>query len=177
MQRPRHRLLFSVLSVPALGLGCTSSPDPALASATDFTKSFYSWYVPKADKGMGAQLAIGDSAHLFDSTLVAALRSDAEAQAKDSDEVVGLDGDPFLNAQDFCQSYEVGGARHDSSRVLVDVYGVCDGKRHAAPDVLAELAPRGASWIFVDFLYPVAHSSLSRTLVALRDSREHAKKR
>ena len=177
MQRPPRRFLFAVLSVPALGLGCTSTPDPTLASATDFTRSFYRWYVPKADKGMGEQLAVGDSAHLFDSTLVAALRADAEAQAKDSDEVVGLDGDPFLNAQDFCQAYEVGSARRDSAHVLVDVYGVCDGKKHADPDVLAELAPRGASWVFVDFRYPAAHSSLSRTLVELRDSREHAKKR
>lgn len=177
MQRPRHRLLLTLLSLPVLGLGCTSSPDPALSSATAFTKAFYGWYVPKADKGMGEQLAIGDSAGLFDSTLVAALRADAEAQAKDSDAVVGLDGDPFLNAQDFCQSYEVGSARHDPAHVLVEVYGVCDGKKHATPDVLAELAPRGASWIFVDFRYPAAHSSLSRTLVALRDSREHAKKR
>lgn len=171
------RALIVTASVFAVACDSKGQADPALASATDFTKSFYGWYVPKADKGMGEQLAIGDSAHLFDSALVAALWADAEAQAKDSDEVVGLDGDPFLNAQDFCQSYEVGGARHDSSHVLVDVYGVCDGKKHAAPDVLAELAPRGASWIFVDFRYPAAHSSLSRTLVALRDSREHAKKR
>ena len=173
MQWTRHRLFFVLVSASALGLGCTSSPDAALASATAFTQAFYSWYVPKAEKGMGEQLAIGDSAHLFDSTLVAALRADAEARAKDSEEVVGLDGDPFLNAQDFCQSYEVGSARRDSAHVLVDVYGVCDGKKHATPDVLAELAPRGASWVFVDFQYPEAHSSLSRTLVELRDSREH----
>lgn len=171
------RALIAAASMLAAACHAPAPSDPALASAADFTRSFYAWYVPKADKGMGAQLATGDSAYLLDSTLVAALRADAAAQAKDSEEVVGLDGDPFLNAQDFCQSYEVGAARRDSAHVLVEVFGVCDGKKHATPDVLAELAPRGSSWVFVDFRYPEAHSSLSRTLAELRDSRQHPKER
>lgn len=164
-----RRLCTAAISF--LAVACGSKTDPTLGSATAFTKSFYAWYVPKAEKGMGVQLALGDSAYLFDSSLVAALRADSEAQAQDSNEVVGLDGDPFLNAQDFCQSYEIGSARHDSTRVLVDVFGVCDGKRDTRPVVVAELVPRGASWIFMDFQYPEAHSSLERTLAELAKSR------
>src|SRR5215472_17015290 len=95
-------------AVLVTAVSCAPKTDPALASAATFVKGFYAWYVPKAEKGTGLEVATEDSAKLFDPVLLHALSEDSAAQAKDSTEVVGLDGDPFLNAQDFCQQYEVG---------------------------------------------------------------------
>lgn len=126
---------------------------------------------PAAEKGSGVTLATRDSAALFAPVLVDALRADAQAQARSPQEIVGLDGDPFLDAQDFCESYEIGGARHRGDHVLVDVYGVCSGQRHSQPDVVAELSRRDSSWVFVDFQYPTRQSTLTRDLGDLRRSR------
>jgi len=168
-----------LLAFALLAIGCTprGEGDAALASATTFTKTFYDWYVPKADKGTGLEIATSDSARLFDPGLRHALSEDSAAQAKDSTEVVGLDGDPFLNAQDFCQSYEIGAARRDSTHILVEVFGVCDGKKHESPDVIAELAPRGSSFVFTDFRYPGEHSTLLRVLADLKVERERTPKK
>lgn len=170
----------NLLSPMALGLlllacrggGQARAPDPSLASATRFVETFYAWYVPAAQAGTGLATALGDSAHLFAPALAAALRADAAAQARAADEIVGLDGDPFLDAQDFCEVYHTGNARAEGAVVLVEVYGSCTRGEGGRPDVVAEVGPRDASWKFVNFRYPARHSDLRRDLEQLRRSRE-----
>ena len=148
-----------------------TSRDTTLTSAARFVTTFYSWYLPLAEQGTGQTIALHDSSALFAGGLVTALQEDAEAQARNPNEIVGLDGDPFLDAQDFCQSYQVGSARYSGPSVLVEVYGICSGQRHPQPDVIAELRRAATAWVFVNFQYPGRHSDLMRDLDQLRRDR------
>jgi len=144
-------------------------------SAKDFVQRFYDWYVPQARKtqaepAWGAALKYKRDA--FSSALFQALKEDSEAQAKVSDDIVGLDFDPFLNTQDPCDRYEVGAVNPQERGYRVDIYGVCSGKRKARPDVVAQLARQGDSWAFTNFLYPSIHTDLLATLRTLREERQ-----
>jgi hypothetical protein len=113
-----------------------------------------------------------DSAALFAPALVSAIKADGEAQAKNPDEVVGLDGDPFLDAQDFCPPYKVGAAHREGSAVLVEIRGSCAGRTDSMPDVLAELHGSPGAWVFTNFRYPTRNSDLMKDLDELRRQRE-----
>jgi hypothetical protein len=131
--------------------------------------------LPAAGTGAGLKQAIGDSAVLFAPDLVRALEADGEAQAKNPNEVVGLDGDPFLDAQDFCERYDVGTARRNGSDILVDVYARCSGDTTSAPRIAARVRRNGQSWTFVNFHYPQRGSNLIKDLEALRRERDSAR--
>lgn len=118
------------------------------------------------------QVALRDSSALFAPALVRALQADAEAQTRTPEEIVGLDGDPFLDAQDFCDAYTVGGARRQGEAVVVAVRGNCPGRADTLPDVVAEIRPYLAGWVFVNFRYPRRASDLRRDLDDLRRARE-----
>jgi hypothetical protein len=75
------------------------------------------------------------------------------AAAKNSDEIVGLDFDPFLNTQDPCNRYEVGKAIAKGNSYWVEVYGICSGKRSAKPDVWPEVVRVNGHWRFANFHY------------------------
>jgi hypothetical protein len=154
------------------GSRAAAQADPALASAARFVAGFYGWYVPAAKQGSGWTLVIRDSAHLFATELVEALRADADAQARTPDAIVGLDGDPFLNAQDFCDAYVVGQARRADDSVVVEVDGDCRGAPDTTPDVMAVVQRSHAGWVFVNFRYPPDNSDLLQVLRRLRRLRE-----
>lgn len=105
------------------------------------------------------------------SELARALKEDFEAQSREKDEIVGIDYDPFLNSQDPCERYEVGKATRQGANYRVEVYAVCGGKKHDKPDVIAELAPKGGSWVFANFHYPGENTDLLRVLKELRQQR------
>lgn len=145
------------------------------AAVKDFAQGFYSWYVPEALKTEDApawNVALKCKRDVFGTTLFHALKEDSDAQAKASGEIVGLDFDPFLNTQDPCDRYEVGTVTSQGAGYRVDIYGVCSGKRDEKPDVVAEVARRGASWAFTNFLYPAIHGDLLDTLKTLREERQ-----
>lgn len=165
------------LPVLALGLACGKAPpapDAELAEAAGFVRAFYAWYLPAAGTGSGLQRAMVDSSALFTPTLVQAIEADDEAQAKNPDEVVGLDGDPFLDAQDFCPAYEVGTARREAALVLVDVRGNCGGGTDSTPHVIAEVGRGGRGWVFTNFRYPRRNSDLLKDLAELKQERDRA---
>jgi len=164
---------LALLGLLLLACGRGDPPQhPDLTSAVGFVAGFYDWYVPSARQGTGWPLVIQDSAHLFAPALVDDLRLDADAQARSPDAIVGLDGDPFLDAQDFCELYTVGAARHEGSSVVVDVHGDCSAEPDGAPDVAAVLHRSGSGWVFENFRYPKYDSDLVRVLRELRRLRE-----
>jgi hypothetical protein len=168
-----YSLLFLVLHVAS-----AQADDSSLAaSSRDFVQKFYDAYVPQAHAERttpASQFAIDQMSASFDGDLLAALKEDAAAQAKSSDEVVGLDFDPFLNSQDPAERYEVGSATQAGTKYLVDVYAVMSGKRSQDPAVVAELVYENGHWLFVNFRYPGNDDLLTvlRTLKADRESQQ-----
>ena len=153
----------------------TSQPDTVGAvlaaastgdSAATFAWAFYDWYVRH---GTRSDSAIALRAALFDPKLLAALKADFEAQAKDSEEVVGLDWDPFLNTQDPCARYRVGSSARRGNRALVPVFGDCGDT--VRPAVVAELERTGPSWLFVNFRHTADSGSLLHDLAELSKGR------
>ena len=119
--------------------------------ATAFVRAFYAAYAPRARASGLAALdsVLRERPADFTATLGAALRADAAARAAAVGEVDGLDGDPFLNAQDPCEQYVVGdaaGAAPAPAAVRVPVYAVCGGKRGADPAAIVEVVQQAGGW-------------------------------
>jgi len=168
-----YYLLFLVLQASS-----AHADDSSLAAASrDFVQKFYDAYVPQAHAERttpASQFAIDSLSASFGGDLLAALKEDAAAQAKSTDEVVGLDFDPFLNSQDPAERYEVGSATQAGTKYLVDVYAVTSGKRSPDPAVIAELVYENGHWLFTNFRYPGNDDLLTvlRTLKADRESQQ-----
>jgi hypothetical protein len=159
-------LVMSALAI-ALWVGAFTPDQPAPRAAADSVaravQSFYDWYVPLArsgDAGVTWMRAVRARRFAFAPAIVDALRRDSVASARSRDEIVGLDGDPFLNAQDPCDRYRVRAARQVGGRFLVDVVGEGGCEAHTRPDVVVELTRRapgasgGPAWRFENFRYP-----------------------
>ena len=144
-------LALSFLSAP------TAWADEAgQKQAVAFVKKFYDWYVPIALKPLkedSSNVAIAKRGALFDPPLLKALKEDAEAARKSPGDIVGLDFDPFLNAQDPDDKYVVGEVSEKDGLYLVSVYGLRKGKREKQVSVVAELKPEKDSFVFVNFGY------------------------
>jgi hypothetical protein len=162
---------------PQLVRGQEARASDAQQSPQRYVQRFLDWYVPvarKSNRGPAWALALKHDSSDFSPDIARALEADFRAQAKVKDEVVGLDGDPFLDSQDLCERYEAGGVVRSGSIVRVDVRGVCAGKRSAQPDVVAELVERNGAWVFVNFLYPDEHTDLLAVLRKLAEDRHPA---
>lgn len=149
-------------------------------SARLFVQKFYDWYVPlahKKNKESTFNIAIKIKPGLFGKTLLTAIRKDAVAQSKASD-IVGLDYDPFLCAQDPSDRYDVGKIYRKvgkiyrkGDRYFAEIYSTRDGIRSNNWDVLVELKRRNTTWIFVNF-YDPSGSDLLSELGILKTPRE-----
>jgi hypothetical protein len=164
-------LLFMVLVT-----GCKTEEriDTAPNSAGPYVQAFYDWYVPLVRDTKGGPAwatAIDQRSRSFTADVKDALRADVQASAKDSTEVVGLDGDPFLNAQAPCERYVVGTSAHLRSTSRVSVHSICGGQRSDKPIVVAEVMRHDSTWVFVNFYYPDNHSDLLGQLKQLRAAR------
>ena len=144
-------------SLATLGL-CSQSiaPKDTRGSCKRFVQEFYDWYVPNALdmnlRSRASDYALKRRPGSFDSELARALRQDSEAQDR-SAELVGLDFDPFLNAQDPRERYIVGNVTVRNNRYWVEVYAVTAGTRSKSVDVVPELVLRNGHWRFLNFHY------------------------
>jgi hypothetical protein len=131
--------------------------DPAgQKQAGAFVQKFYDWYVPlalKTKKEPSGYVAIAQRPGLFDAPLLNAITADAEAARKSTDDIVGLDWDPFLYEQDPDHKFVAGDVAEAGGLYRVSVYGVRKGKRDAKPAVVAELKPANDSFVLTNFLY------------------------
>ncbi|HEV2112098.1 MAG TPA: hypothetical protein VGT99_12145 [Gammaproteobacteria bacterium] len=147
-----------------------SSPQSAHA----FVQGFYDWYVQQSQQDnnlSGVELALKDRPEAFSEEIVRALREDLAASAKSPDEVVGLDFDPFLNAQEVCAPYKVGKTAKQGNTYRVEVYGSCPDAGSHKPDVIAEMRARDGRWMFVNFIYP-GNGDLLTVLKSLKEERQ-----
>src|SRR5579863_9296774 len=167
-------VLFLMLPVQLQAL--PSADQSATNSVQRFVQGFYDWYVPLALKEgpfPTIDLALKEKSFLFSGALAQALHDDSAARAKSPEWIVGLDGDPFLNAQDPCEQYEAGQATQDGNRYKVEVFRICSGKKGELPDVIAELEKKGDSWIFINFYYPGDGDLLTELKLLKKDRESH----
>jgi len=151
------RLAVAVLvAAPVAPLGAQPRAVTTADSVTQAVQSFYTWYVPRAraaTSGAPWMLAVRARGALFAPAVVAALRRDSAASARHPEEVVGLDGDPFLNAQDPCERYVARRTVPNGQRFRVEVVGQGGCGQHTRPDVVVEVARANGGWRFENFRY------------------------
>jgi hypothetical protein len=167
---------WSVAAQPA------RAPRPSRATAQEescnrFVQSFYDWYVKQTGSSGGIEATLKRRLADFSPDLVRALNGDLAASKKHPGEIVGLDFDPFLAAQDVAMRYVTGKVTQKGERYFVPVYGFWDGKKHARPDVTPELTHQHGKWVFVNFHYAKdpkhpENENLLAVLRALRDERK-----
>jgi hypothetical protein len=122
-------------------------------SCRKFVQEFYTWYVRFSSKEGGSSEALKQRPRSFDPELLRRMKQDADAQAKQPGEIVGLDFDPFLNAQDIAPRYVVGKVTRKGDRYRVEVYGIWNGKKDEIPSVVPELMYSNGHWRFMNFYY------------------------
>jgi hypothetical protein len=106
-------------------------------------------------------------------SLLRQLKEDRAAAKRNPGEIVGLDFDPILNAQNLADRYVVGAVRKVGSSYRVDVYAVLSGRKNRQPDVVPELVRQAGKWTFVNFHYGSGkdRSDLLSILKELRQER------
>jgi hypothetical protein len=182
---------FLLLNIIFLGVIVFSNANAQSSSDTResariFVQKFYDWYFPlfaappeKKDTIPSSTVAINQRGDYFDIPLRKALIDDANAQSK-AKELVGLDFDPFLNAQDVALGYQTGSVKQVGSNFFVDIHNIENGKSKKAIlaselIVIAEVVKLDGHWKFRDFIYPDKNNRL-RLLDILKANRKDREK-
>ena len=121
-----------------------------------FIEEFYSWYVPRAvsdDTTVGWNNTLKSIHSDLSPQLAKLLEEDSAAQAK-CEELVGLNFDPFLYAQEPVKQYQIERITQAGDHYRADIYRGESGERSKTPDVIAEFAWKDGRWFFVNFYYP-----------------------
>ncbi len=103
--------------------------------------------------------------------LAAALKADREAAMANDEEIVGLDFDPFVNAQDICGPYQARGAAPYEGKLDVVIYNGCGWGHPFVPDVIYVLERRADRWVLADIRYP-GQSTLLQILAYYAEQRK-----
>lgn len=154
-------------------------------SCRTFVQKFYSWYTSKPIQEnhdvTADHLARRVHPDYFAPAIKKALEADELAASKSPDEVVGLDGDPFLNAQETADRYYAGLATIEDGVCKVPIFGVNrppnpPTEKHLKhlPEVVALLKNESSKWVFQDFVYDEKETLLS-VLADLARDRDKAK--
>lgn len=162
--------LFFLATSCALAQDSGSFSPDMQKSCRDSVQAFYDWYVPKALKNSempASDLALRYKAALFSPDLLRALREDSQAQAKAKGEIVGLDFDPFLNAQDPSEHYVLRDVSVKDGRCSVEVYSVTSGKKSAKTAVIPELMFKSGQWVFMNFHYGKSKRAEDENLLSI----------
>jgi hypothetical protein len=183
------KLRLSVLLITALLLPTSLYAQAAKATKTPpktadelrdeckkFVQDFYDWYLPKATADVNKQgstaeaLALKKRSDDFSRALKYALMKDSASSAH-STEVVGLDGDPFLNCQDCPKKVKYGDPKLTGYKCQVPLYFMQDNVPEEKPHVTAEAMYTQKRWVFTNFLDPDGGDDLLTTLQKLKADR------
>ncbi|MGC1323702.1 MAG: hypothetical protein WA849_16100 [Candidatus Udaeobacter sp.] len=165
-------ILFS-FSVGALQAQTPTTPSQP-KDCGSFVQQFYNWYVAKENALMkrnslesALEVTLREKRSSFSPELVKGLKEDLAASKKSPGEIVGLDFDPFLNAQDIAERYLVGKVTPKGDHYWVEVFGVWGGQKNSNPDVVPELAFEDGQWIFTNFHYGKTDIPVNENLVSV----------
>lgn len=182
MQRLVLTLLAGVLILaPRLTPAAAAPSGPTESSCRSFVQTFYNGYVRRFSQTNRAPLKnapVNYQPAALSAELRQRLREDYAAAEKSPGEIVGLDFDPILNAQDIAERFEAGAVRRKGRSYLVEVFGLWGGKKNKKPDVVPELVFQNGRWVFVNFHYGVGGKPSERDdlLHILRQLREDRRK-
>jgi hypothetical protein len=182
---------FVALILFSFGVGALQAQTPTTSSQPQdcghFVQQFYNWYVATENALMkrnslesALEVTLREKRSSFSPELVKGLKEDLAASKKSPGEIVGLDFDPFLNAQDIAERYLVGKITPKGDHFWVEVFGVWEGKKNSNPDVVPELAFENGQWIFTNFHYGKTDIAVNENLVSIlqilkKDRRKEAK--
>jgi hypothetical protein len=181
VQSPQPQLVQTAQPLPAVVTQPTQQQ-----SCRQFVQDFYDWYSDQLKRDSnrdwdspGANLYTDDvrrfKPEVLSPKLRRMLKEDEEASAKNPNEIVGLDADPFTAAQEWQGKYQAGNAtwKDGHCRVAVWHHKVGEGIEAFEP----ELIPANGSWIFVNIRYiddnGASSDDLIQTLATLKQEREH----
>jgi len=159
--------------------------EPGAKSCRQFVQDFYNWYADNMNKASVApslEKVLSLKASSFSPELAVALKEDAVASAKVTDEIVGLDFDPILDTQSDVHKYTAGEANLKGANFLVPMFDNFEKKASVAT-VTAEVAYNNGHWIFKNFHYPKSNIPVNENLLSIlkvlkaeRDKSSPAKK-
>jgi hypothetical protein len=147
-----------VCAALTFGFGMAAHADASKSTATanscrDFVQRFYNWYLSPAKS---SDVALKQKSSMFTPELKQKLEEDEKASAKSPGEIVGLDFDPFLNAQDDPGHMVAEKATMKGANCFVEVHrSPRDPREGKKPDVMPELTFKNGQWVFVNFHYPM----------------------
>jgi hypothetical protein len=184
MKTRTYALVLIALFIPSLltaqATKATRTPpktaDELREECKKFVQDFFDWYVPKASADVNKQggtaeaLALKKRPDDFSRALRFALTGDASASAK-STEVLGLDGDPFLNCQDCPKKVKFGDPKLTGYKCQVALHFMQDNVPEENPHVIAEAMYTQKRWVFTNFLDPDGGEDLLSTLQKLKQDR------
>jgi hypothetical protein len=182
--RPALRLGFAlaVFSLAPLAAAPQASPPSKdEQSCQDFVQQFYDWYL-SFNTSKGKLPANGPSEEdvlrlrpqVLSPELLRMLKEDLEASKKSSDDVVGLDFDPFLNTQDPSPKFKLERVTVKDGHCNAVVYGIRGGKKQEK--VKPELTQGASGWVFVNFHYDSETPKDDNLIDILKSLREDRKK-
>lgn len=159
-------LVSSVLTIgtASLSYGGTTTTQPTAESCRKFVQEFYTWY---RSKNITMEDALKKRASSFAPPLTKQLKIDEAASAASPGEVVGLDFDPFLNAQDIPDRITVGKVTAKGDNYLVEVFEAFSGEKNSKPVVVPELTLKNGQWTFINFHYPQADIKQNSDLISV----------
>lgn len=150
--RPIATGAFAALLFAQPTVASSSPCDSGAASARAFASTFYDWYFSNvAAKSLPWSTALEQAPQSFKPTLLKSLADDAAAQAA-ADEIVGVDFDPFLNAQDPADSYSIGSATEQNGQCIIQVLGKI-GSHAPTVNLTAVVTGTPGHWQFENFRY------------------------
>ena len=166
--------LSGVLLATALGFTAKAGSPDSSQAVRSFVQSFYNSYTALASgihDSSPLETILAKRRSVLSPELFRALKADDDAQRKVSDDVVGLDFDPFLNTQEQAGHYTIG--RITASQGIYRVEIRERGSSDKLPDVIAEVAREGGNLVFVNFIYP-GNGDLLSVLKTLAQERDRA---
>jgi len=149
-------------------------------SCRQFVQGFYDWYFDllntETKRQTGGPIdyeALRLKPQFFTPELRQMLQEDAKAAAKNPGYIMGLDFDPFINAQDWEGKYQVNNVAVKDTACRANVWGTDGGTKLEIVD--PELRMSNGQWTFVNFHYPDStgkDEDLVAILTSLRSDRE-----
>jgi len=173
--------LLLALSLPTFVNAQTAKPTRTPVKTADelredckkFVQGFYDWYLPKASADVNKQGSTAEALALkkrpddFSRALKYALMKDSAASAQ-STEVVGLDGDPFLNCQDCPKKVKYGDPKLTGYKCQVSLFFMQDNVPEEKAHVIAEAMYTQKRWVFTNFIDGDGSGDLMQTLKKIK---------